>query len=65
MHRSKLILCFVFTFVLANASLFGQFTDISEEFGFGDSGKAAFGDYNNDGFADLYTGKIWRNEGGK
>ena len=44
---------------------FGQFTDASDELGFGGGGKAAFGDYNHDGFVDLYTGKLWRNEHGK
>ena len=65
MHCSRLMICFGLMFVLTNSSVFGGFTDVSGEFGFGDNGKAAFGDYNNDGFTDLYTGKIWRNEGGK
>ncbi len=64
MRRTKPILCFIFNLALTTFS-FGQFTDTSGELGFGGGGKAAFGDYNNDGFVDLYTGKLWRNENGK
>ena len=64
MLRSNLIFCFLLQLALTTSS-FGQFTDASGELGFGGGGKAAFGDYNNDGFVDLYTGKLWRNENGK
>ena len=64
MLRSNLIFCSLLQLVLTT-SLFGQFTDASGELGFGGGGKAAFGDYNNDGFVDLYTGKLWKNENGK
>ena len=43
----------------------GQFRDVSTDTGFSGGGKAAFGDYNNDGFVDVYTGKLWRNEKGE
>ena len=45
--------------------LFAQFNDSTEEMGFSGSGKAAFGDFDNDGFVDLYAGKLWRNVDGK
>lgn len=59
--------CFVATFVLLiiQSSLNAQFKDVSEAFGFSGGGKAAFGDFNNDGYVDLYSGKLWRNENGK
>lgn len=44
---------------------FGQFKDVSAEMGFSGGGKAAFGDFNNDGFVDLFSGQLWKNEGGK
>ena len=44
----------------------GQFRDASEELGFSGGGKAAFADYNGDGWIDVYAGgKLFRNEGGK
>ncbi|MCP4945178.1 MAG: CRTAC1 family protein [Planctomycetaceae bacterium] len=64
MHRTRITCCFLFHLALTTAS-FGQFTDASGELGFSGGGKAAFGDYNNDGFVDLYTGKLWRNENGE
>ena len=30
-----------------------------------EEGKAAFGDFNNDGFVDLYSGQLWENQNGK
>ena len=42
-----------------------QFRDASGELGFSGGGKAAFADYDNDGFVDLHAGKLFHNEGGK
>ncbi len=42
------------------------FRDASQQWEFSSGGKAAFVDYNNDGWIDLYAGgKLFRNEGGK
>lgn len=64
MPCTRTALCFFFTFAATTAT-YAQFTDASADLGFSGGGKAAFGDYNNDGFVDLYTGKLWRNENGK
>lgn len=65
MIRKLSLLLFLFNFHFAlTAPAFGQFTDVTEAMGFGGGGKAAFGDYDDDGFVDLYTGKLWRNENG-
>ena len=61
---TRTTLCFFFALTVTTAS-YGQFTDASGDLGFSGGGKAAFGDYNNDGFVDLYTGKLWKNENGK
>ena len=42
-----------------------QFEDVSEAWGVSGGGKVAFGDFNNDGWVDLFNGKLWRNDGGK
>lgn len=42
-----------------------QFRDATSDFGFSGGGKAAFADYNGDGYVDLYAGKLWRNVDGK
>ena len=42
-----------------------QFKDVTAELGFSGSGKAAFADFDNDGFVDLYSGQLWRNIDGK
>ena len=42
-----------------------QFKDVSKDWGFSGGGKAAFADFDGDGFVDLFAGKLWRNEGGK
>ncbi|MEE2640478.1 MAG: CRTAC1 family protein [Planctomycetota bacterium] len=49
----------------ANSIVVAQFSDVSGEFGYSGGGKAAFADFDNDGFVDLYSGKLWRNENGK
>lgn len=51
--------------LLVPKGAYSQFNNASQEYGFSGGGKAAFGDYNNDGFVDLYTGKLWRNEQGR
>ncbi|MEC9093818.1 MAG: CRTAC1 family protein [Planctomycetota bacterium] len=55
----------MFSCLIAPATTFSQFKDVSEETGFSGGGKAAFGDFNNDGWVDLYTGQLWKNEQGK
>ena len=42
-----------------------QFKDVSNEWGYSGGGKAAFADYNGDGFIDLFASKLWRNEKGE
>ena len=42
-----------------------QFRDVSKEWGFAGGVKAAFADFDGDGFVDLFSGKLWRNVGGK
>jgi len=43
------------------------FTDVTAAVGLQEpsTSKAAWGDYNNDGWVDLYIGQLWRNEKGK
>lgn len=43
-----------------------QFEDASKEVGFSGDGKAAFADFNNDGFVDVFAGgRLLRNDSGK
>jgi hypothetical protein len=52
--------------LLGCQSLSAKFRDASEEWGFAGDGKAAFVDFNNDGWIDLCAGgKLYRNEAGK
>ncbi len=58
-------LCALFAFMSLLLPSQAQFKDVSNEWEYSGGGKAAFGDYNGDGFIDLFAGKLWRNEGGK
>ena len=52
-------------FLCALPSL-AQFRDVSKEVGFSGDGKAAFADFNGDGFVDVFAGgRLLRNEEGK
>jgi len=42
-----------------------EFKDGNKQLGITPGGKAAFIDYNNDGWIDLFAGQLWKNEGGK
>ena len=63
MFPARTIFCLLISHLMTTASP-GQFSDVSDQYGFGGGGKAAFGDFNNDGFVDFYTGSLWRNENG-
>jgi len=58
-----IVLACCFTMLATHAG--AQFRDASGDFGFSGGGKAAFADYDNDGFVDLHAGKLFRNKGGK
>lgn len=52
------------TFAGANSATAQGFRDVSERYGFASDGKAAFCDYDGDGFVDLYAGgKLYHNAG--
>ena len=52
--------------LLSAATASAQFRDVSKEIGFSGDGKAAFADYDNDGFVDVFAGgRLLRNEQAK
>ena len=54
--------------LMRTTSSFGaEFEEISQSIGLGElsGGKAAWGDYDNDGWVDLYCEALWNNDGGK
>lgn len=53
--------CFPALVITARA----QFRDASGDLGFSGGAKAAFADYDNDGFVDLHAGRLFHNEAGK
>ncbi len=66
MRRIISLIAVVAAVQLANCT--APFQDVTKEIGLEglSGGVAAWGDYDNDGWADLYTsGQLWRNEGGK
>ena len=62
-HNHPLLLAAVIVGIGDSSS--AQFRDVSKEWGFSGGGKAAFGDFDGDGFVDLFAGKLWRNVDGK
>ena len=57
-----------FCVVLTQSVFADQFQDVTEQVGLKglSGGVAAWGDFDNDGWVDLYTdGQLWRNEQGK
>ena len=58
--------CILAVLVLAFSSsqLKSQFIDATEKLGFSGGGKAAFADYNNDGFVDIHAGSLFMNDKG-
>jgi len=50
---------------LVTTQAVAQFRDASGELGFSGGAKAAFADFDNDGFVDLFNGKLFRNQAGK
>ena len=48
----------------SSSQLKSQFIDATEKFGFSGGGKAAFADFNNDGFVDIHAGSLFMNDKG-
>lgn len=60
----KIVVALSLTTLLASSAT-GAFHDASEALGVSGGSQIAFADYNNDGWVDLFNGRIYRNEKGK
>ncbi|NCG28611.1 MAG: hypothetical protein GWP42_13830, partial [Verrucomicrobiales bacterium] len=54
----------IIVLVFSSSRLKSQFIDATEKLGFSGGGKAAFADYNNDGFVDIHAGSLFINNRG-
>ncbi|MEC7863404.1 MAG: CRTAC1 family protein [Verrucomicrobiota bacterium] len=61
--KNKCILVLL-VFEFSSSQLRSQFIDATEKLGFSGGGKAAFADYNNDGFVDIHAGALFMNDKG-
>ena len=61
--KNKCILVLL-VFEFSSSQLKSQFIDATEKLGFSGGGKAAFADYNNDGFVDIHAGALFMNDKG-
>ena len=61
----KTALLVLATLLVTVTTAVAEFKDGNKQLGITPGGKAAFIDYNNDGWIDLFAGQLWKNEGGK
>lgn len=60
--HAGLVVCWI---GLASSTQAQGFRDVSEAWGFPADGKAAFADYDGDGWIDVFTGQLYRNQQGQ
>ena len=63
--RNSVSLLALLTLLSTASTVTAEFKDGNKQLGISPGGKAAFIDYNNDGWIDLFAGQLWKNEGGK
>ena len=63
--RNSVSLLALLTLLTTASTATAEFKDGNKQLGISPGGKAAFIDYNNDGWIDLFAGQLWKNEGGK
>ena len=63
--RNAVSLLALLTLLTTASTATAEFKDGNKQLGISPGGKAAFIDYNNDGWIDLFAGQLWKNEGGK